>query len=130
LQPVLDADARCQTISRGRKGGRTQPVALRGTNLVKTDGPGHHFRRFRPSGKAGDGKESSFYVDENRVKPSTRETIYLAIIHAAPEEVRRALGEHGVAICGEILTADMRGERGEDGRWPRVLEGFISEHRP
>jgi len=83
-----------------------------------------HFRRFRPSGKAGDGRASSFYIDEPLRERPSRDTIFLGIIHAKPEEVRRALAEVGVSICGEVLSADMRGERGDDGKWPRVLEKF------
>jgi hypothetical protein len=44
--------------------------------------------------------------------------------HSTPEKVRDAYIEAGVKVCGEVLRADMTGEREPDRTWPRVLERF------
>jgi hypothetical protein len=83
-----------------------------------------HFRRFRASGKAGDGKPSSFYLDEPKAEKAEVETLNLAIVKAKAEEVRDQYRAADVQIRGEVFSADMTGERDADGRWPRVLAGF------
>ncbi len=84
-----------------------------------------HFRRFRPSGKAGSGKQSAFFTDENRPEAPQLTTETLAMIHARIEDVRERYMALGVPIAGEVLRADMRGDRPIAGAaWPRELEGF------
>lgn len=68
-----------------------------------------HFRRFRSSGKKGDGKLSSFFMDEEREERDKPDTLDLMIVRAPVEERRAHYAAHGVPIVGEELEVDFRG---------------------
>jgi hypothetical protein len=132
LEPVLDIDKAAYYLTKTQLRSSPSTVA---EELTKTrQVPGvipRHFRRFRSSGKAGNGRLTSFFLDEKREPSLKVDTIDLAIIRAEVEEVRDHYTERGVALAGDLLEVDFRGDvPPHGGVRKRVLGSFVAEGRP
>lgn len=132
VAPVVSSESALTYVTKSQDGskskrGVTSPISAEITKTTQITGVfPPHFRRFRHSGKAGDGRLSSFFVDEPARGKPERQTIDLAILRARPEVVRDAYVEMGVEVCGEVLTIDRTTPRDERGLHPVVLGGFAA----